>query len=417
MTAPPAVDAVRAALPRERERPADQYPIDGATPALAVRPQTREELASLLAVAADAGLAVVPQGGRTALALGRPLAHYDVALDVRGLDRVVAYEPNDLTVTVEAGLTLEALQTRLAEHGQYLSVDPPPDGDVTVGGLLATARPGAWRGHLPGQRDLVLGVTAALPDGALVSSGGRVVKNVSGYDMHRMHTGALGAFGVIVEASFKLAPLPPATRSAAVRCATAAQAEAVAFDLWDRALGTRAISLLSPRAAAAAALSPDPHALVEFAGSGAAVERSLDELNDAAALAQAPHAEEISGEVWTRLRALAGDAGAVVMRLGVPPSALAATIEAATHAGCTAWGHLAAGSVLAHAPSLDAGVVRALRETAAAAGGFLQLEAASASLRSAVDPFDASERDLVRSLKQQFDPAGTLNPGRWMDDV
>ncbi len=417
MTAPPAVDAVRDALPRERERPADQYPIDGATPTLAVRPQRREELAALLATAADASLAVVPQGGRTALALGRPLSRYDVALDVRGLDRVVAYEPDDLTVTVEAGMTLEALQTRLAEHGQYLSVDPPPDNGVTVGGLLATARPGAWRGHLPGQRDLVLGVTVALPDGALVSSGGRVVKNVSGYDMHRMHTGALGAFGVIVEASFKLAPLPPATRTVAVRCATMAQAEAVAFDLWDRALATRAISLLSPQAAAAAALPPEAHALVEFAGAGAAVDRSLDELNDVAAAAHAQHAEEISGEAWTSLRALAGDDGAVVMRLGVPPSALAATIEAATDAGCTAWGHLAAGSVLTHAPSLDAAVVRTLRETAAAAGGFLQLEAAPASLRRVVDPFDANERELVRSLKQQFDRSGTLNPGRWMDGV
>ena len=156
----------------DRRRHAELYPIDGALPSRAYHPRSREEVAALLAAAASAGLVVVPQGGRSALGLGRPLERYDIALDVGGLDRIVAYEPDDLTVTVEAGVTLKRVQALLAEHGQYLSVDPPPDDRVTIGGMLATARPGAWREHVPGVRDLVLGVQVALADGTLVRSGG-----------------------------------------------------------------------------------------------------------------------------------------------------------------------------------------------------------------------------------------------------
>ncbi|MEI6137533.1 MAG: FAD-binding oxidoreductase, partial [Chloroflexota bacterium] len=206
MTTRASLDALRHVVPSDIERSPHGYGIDGVEPTLAFSPDDRDEVAALLRAADEAGAAVVPQGGRTALHLGRPLQRYDVALETRGLARIVEYVPDDLTVTVEAGIHLDVLQQTLGEHGQYLPVDPPPDGHVSIGGLLATARSGAWRGHLPAARDLLLGATIALPSGELVTSGGRVVKNVTGYDMHRMHTGALGALGVIVEASFKVAP-------------------------------------------------------------------------------------------------------------------------------------------------------------------------------------------------------------------
>ena len=420
MAAPstPNANTVRSILPPERERPADAYAIDGAVPALALRPQSRTEVAALLAAANESGLVVVPQGGRTALRLGRPLERYDIALDLTGLDQVIAYEPADLTLTVEAGLSLERLQALLGRQAQYLSADPPPHDGVTVGGMLATARPGAWRGLLPAARDLILGVQVALPDGTLVRSGGRVVKNVSGYDLHRLHTGALGAFGVIVEASLKVAPLPAATCSFAVRCDQLAQAEALAFDVWDRSLATRALTLLAPAAAVATSLPRAPYLLVEFAGTAPAVESSTGALHEAAAAARGA-VEPTDHAPWARLRTLAGafagDGEPVVLRIGVPPSELRAAIEAAAQAGCTAWGHLAAGSVIAHAPSLDAATVRSLREQATVAGGFLQIESAPASLRTEVDPFGPRERALTEALRQQFDPSGTLNRGRWTE--
>ncbi|MEE8422321.1 MAG: FAD-binding oxidoreductase [Dehalococcoidia bacterium] len=410
MAAPSTTDPITASLPPDRQRTPDSYAIDGVTPAVALRPESREEVAAVLDAASEAGAAVVPQGGRTALSLGRPLDAYDVALDLTGLHRIVAYEPDDLTITVEAGLTLAALQQRLGEHGQFLSADPPPDDGVTVGGLLATARPGAWRGHLPGARDLILGIEAATAEGTLVKSGGRVVKNVSGYDLHRLHTGALGAFGVIVEASFKLAPLPAATRSLALRCETVAVAGGLANDVWDRSLTARAISVLGAPASAAAGLAEVPHVLVEFAGVVAAVDEAMEV---AAALGDA---HDVPGGAWAALRSLAASDG-VVLRMTVPATAVGDAIEAAEGGGCTAWGHVAAGSVLAQSTAIDAAGVRALRSRVRSLGGTLQIESAPAAMRAEVDPFDGGDHELLVALRQQFDESKTINRGRWAEGL
>ena len=404
------------------------YPIDGKTPDQAWRPGSAEEVAVLLAQAAAAGQVVSPQGGRTALSLGRPLDRYDVALDLSGLDGAVAYEPDDLTVTVGAGMSLRALQSMLAEYGQYLPVDPPPDGRVSIGGLLATARPGAWRGQLPAARDLLLGATVATPSGELVRTGGRVVKNVSGYDLHRLHTGALGVFGVIVEASFKLATLPPATRSLAVPRERVEDAAALAFELRELALPLRALSVLSPQAAAVAGLEAHPQVLLEAMGDGETLDRcaaAIVERAGGAAIEPPPGA-------WERLRALAGGERGVVLRLGVPASEVAATLaaieatsdtetsdretsgtETSDTGGIVAWGHLTAGSVIAAGGAIEASDVLALRARAERHGGFLQIEAGPPALRAEADPFGEGERALVRALRRQFDPGRTINRGRW----
>lgn len=402
-----ALDRLRHALPSDTERPAHHYVMDGVTPAIAFAPNDPAEVATLLHETDEGGLALAPLGARTAAALGRPLARYDVALDLHALDRVIKYVPEDLVITVQAGVTLAALQATLREHGQYLTVDPPPGDEVTAGGLLASARSGAWRGHLPAVRDLILGMRVALPSGEVIHSGGRVVKNVTGYDLHRMHTGALGAFGVIVEATFKLAPLPAATRTLLLPAAGLEACGALARRVWDASLAVRAITVLGARAADAAMLAPVPCVLVEAAGGTASVERTLRELS-----AASPGAGEAPVEAWTRLRRLAAGPGATVLRLGVPPAEVETTVAALEHAGLTAWAHLAAGSVIARG-EIAAPEVEALRGLAVERGGFLQVEVASAALRGAVDPTGAEERILVEALKRQFDPRGTVNPGRW----
>lgn len=400
------------ALPADGRRAAPDYPVDGASPQIAQQPRTREELAGLLASATEAGLAVVPQGSRTALDLGRPIDRYDVALDMRGLDGIVDYEPADMTVQVEAGMTLRALRAHLAEHGQYLPADPPPGDDVTIGGLLATARPGAWRGHMPAARDLVIGMEVALADGRLVRSGGRVVKNVSGYDLHRLHTGALGTLGVIVEASFKLVPLPPATRSFAVRRPTVRDAARLAIELRDAALPARALSVLAPEAAARLGLPDEAHVLLELAGYESALEAATRGVRDVTERSGGGLDDAPPG-AWDLLRDLAGSTDGVVLRLGVPATRIAATIEAARGLRGTAWGHVAAGSVVIHAPAIDVTSVRVLRRNVEAEGGFLVVESGPPALRAVTDPLGASARDLVGALKRQFDPTGTLSPGRW----
>jgi len=404
------IEALRHALPADTERKPHHYAVDGVEPAFAFAPGDRAEVVTALRTAAEAGMTVVPQGSRTALALGRPLESQDLALDLRGLHRMVSYVPDDLTVTVEAGMTLAALRTELAEHGQYLPVDPPPDDHVTIGGMLATARSGAWRGHLPAARDLVLGIEAALPCGELVKSGGRVVKNVTGYDLHRLHTGALGAFGVIVEATFKVFPLPPVTHTLAAEAESIEAAAALARATWGANLAARAISVLPPDAAAHIGLRAAPTVLVELAGTEAAVERSGRGLLDLGEFAEAP----VQG--WTYLRRLHGDQDSTVLRLGVPATAVGETIEAARAAGALAWGHIASGAVIAHitdSDSVDASTIARLRTFAEARGGYLQVESAPATLRAALDPGSPGDPVVVAALRDQFDPQRIINRGRW----
>jgi len=411
------IDSLRDAIPHDLLVDAAPFDVDGALPRLAARPATPGQLADLLRQASEAGAAVTPQGGRTALELGRPLDRYDLAIDTTALNRVVEYAPEDLTITVQAGITLRSLQAVLGEYGQYLPVNPPPNDGVTIGGLLATARSGAWRGHLPAARDLVLGATVAMADGTLAMSGGRVVKNVSGFDMHRLHTGALGALGVIVGASFKVSPQPASHRTMAFRCATIADAGALALGIWEQNLAVRAITVLGPAAASALDLDAAPAVLIEFAGVEDATARSVGRATE---LARETSAGAASAEdaLWSRLRSLGGEgAGVVVARAGVPATSVAALVEDAESQGFAGWGHVAAGAVWMRSEEAEASQLEMIRTRAEAMQGFLQLEAAPRALREQIDPFGGTERELVRALKERFDATGTLNPGRWMPGV
>ena len=408
---------MRGVLPPGVETAVAGFDVDGARPVLAARPTTPDQVAAILRDASERGFAVVPQGGRSALLLGRPLARYELALDTTALTSVIEYAPDDLTITVEAGLTLRSLQAVLGEHGQYLSVDPPPDDRVTVGGLLATARSGAWRGHLPAARDLVLGMTVAMADGALATSGGRVVKNVSGFDLHRLHTGALGALGVIVGASFKVAPEPASHHSTVLHCRSIAEAGMLALGIWDRNLAIRAITVLGPAAAEAIGLTAQPSVLVEFAGVEEATTHSAVRTAELARESVA-RVESADDSLWTKLRALGGESpDAVVGRASVPTTAVASFVEQAESHGFAAWGHIAAGAVWMRSTEAGAQQLSELRAGAEAVQGFLQIESAPRSVRDQLDPFGETERELVRALKARFDAIGTINPGRWMAGV
>ena len=186
------------------------YAMSGRAPHAAVRPETREELAEALRAATRDGLGVVPWGGGVALSREPAPARFDVALDLRGLNRVVEYESDDLTLTAECGVTLETLRATLAARGQELPLEAAEAWGATLGGVLAANASGARRLALGAPRDRVLGARYALGDGTLARSGGKVVKNVAGYGIHRLLCGSRGGLAVIVEASLKLLPAPAA---------------------------------------------------------------------------------------------------------------------------------------------------------------------------------------------------------------
>jgi glycolate oxidase FAD binding subunit len=188
------------------------YEIDQKKPGAAVRPGSREEVAEIVKFAAAENLAVIPTGARTKLGMGLPPARYDVALDMTRLDRVIAYDPADLTLAVEAGHSLRQLLGVLGDHRQFLPLFVPYLSRTTVGGTIAAGVDSPLRQHYGTARDFVLGMEYVTGEGVLAKSGGRVVKNVSGYDLHKLMIGSLGTLGVIVSVNFKTFPAPVATR-------------------------------------------------------------------------------------------------------------------------------------------------------------------------------------------------------------
>jgi glycolate oxidase FAD binding subunit len=173
-----------------------------------VQPTTVQEVAEVLASCAADGRAVVPFGGGQALSVGNPTRASAIALGTRGLDRIIDYQSTDMTLSVQAGVSLESVSAALAEHGQMLPIEAPFPASATIGGLLATALTGPRRYGGGSLRDVIIGITVAYADGSVGKAGGLVVKNVSGFDMMRIHYGALGTLGVITSANFKVLPLP-----------------------------------------------------------------------------------------------------------------------------------------------------------------------------------------------------------------
>lgn len=180
--------------------------IDGVIPQVAVYPADAAEIGEVLAYANQRRLSVLPIGGGTQLGLGHPPERADIALFLSRLDQIVAHEPADMTVTVQAGMSMAALQSHLARFGQCLPYDPPLPGRATIGGVVATREAGPLRQMFRGVADRLLGIQVVTAEGKLVKAGGRVVKNVTGYEMGRLYTGSMGTLAVIIEVTFKVQP-------------------------------------------------------------------------------------------------------------------------------------------------------------------------------------------------------------------
>ncbi len=377
---------------------------------LILRPTTAEECAALLAESAADRRSVRVRGGGTKDPLGAP-PETAAILETRGLAGIVDHVPADLTVTVAAGTSLADLATQLAGTGQFLPLDPPHVGrGATAGGVIAANSNGFGRYRYGGVRDLLIGLRAALPDGTLARSGGRVVKNVSGYDLCKLFTGSLGTLGVIVEATFKVLPLPPVTAGASATFRRAADAFAAADALLRTAVRPTALVIeRGPtqgwRLAAAAAGERPP------------VERSMAELARAveARGAAAEPLDDVAASL-DRLREIVDAAtdGAVV-RAALPLSAQTAFAGAAMADGARIVADAATGIHQVHLRGDDAAVLRAadaLLANALVLGGSARIERSNVAGLATYGERAPAGAFLMRRIKDAFDPAGILEPGR-----
>lgn len=390
----------------------------GIQPRLVCRPQSTAEVSTALRCASEAGLAVIPAGGRTQLGLGAPPRRCDVLLDLTALNAVIEYTPEDLTATVQAGMRLVDFQHLLAERGQFLPLNPPLPEAATIGGILATNAHGSWRARYGAMRDLLIGARIVHGDGLLSHSGGRVVKNVAGYDLHKGWIGSLGTLGVVVEATFKLQPQPAARAWSQAAFASAAGAASMAHRLARSPLPFLGVELLTPRAGEALGM-PGAYVLIaEWGGPTPAIARCQ---GDWLALAEAtgarhagPRDEPPATNIWTQ-----GDA--VMLRASLPIGQVAPFLDELAvrwpEAGAVA--QAVTGTIRATgALEGEAGAeqIRRLRAFATTLGGWLVVERAPLALKALVDVWGppAGPLELMQRLKQAYDPAGILNPGRFV---
>jgi glycolate oxidase FAD binding subunit len=421
------------------------YVVDGRTPCGVVLPGSADEVARVVRAAAAAGVPVVPWGGGTQMSRGTPPRDGALVVRLRRLGRVLEHEPGDLTATAEAGITLDALQAALGTGGQWLPLDPPAPGTATLGGVLAANAAGPRRQGYGTARDLVIGMRVVAADGQLIRAGGKVVKNVAGYDLVKLYIGSLGTLGIIVDATLKLRPRPEAEGACWATFATLDAAAGAAAVLAGSELGPVALTLLDARAADACApvvglpAAAAPAVLVAFDGLARAVawegEEAARRLRAAGARAverlDAGGTARALGAVRETRRLLASPVA--IATVGVLPADVGAYLGAAQTTAQAGGFELAAVAHAGHglvtlvlapggAPrpaAATAAVLAAWRDAARARGGHLAVEWAPLGVREACPVWDPPGPgvDLMRGLKARLDPEGVLNPGRFVGGI
>ena len=411
------------------------YVVEGRTPEAAVFPGSVDEVAAVIGLAAEAARPVTPWGGGTAVSVGMPAAPGGLVLGLRRLGRLLEHEPGDLTASAEAGMTVEAFQTALRGRGQWVSLDPADARLATLGGVLAANASGPRR-HLYGTaRDLLIGLTVVTADGAIVRGGGKVVKNVAGYDLPKLFVGSYGTLGVIVEATVKLRPLPEHERLVCVPFDRLKDAGAAVKTLLAGDLIPNAIDLLD--AAAAAALGADSPALVVgFDGLREQVDWQCAELSRLVAACGGREGRPLPDDTWPRLGTAARaafPATAAVMAFSVLPGQVADLMEQgagvararglssawAAHAGVGVVRAALASDGRAKQPAPIAAVLGEWRNLARAGGGHGTLEWAPLAVKSQVPVWDdpGAAGRIMERIKAQLDPRNILNPGRFVAGI
>jgi glycolate oxidase FAD binding subunit len=397
----------------QRVAPADgRYAVDGRIPAVVVSPGSYDEVAAVLRFAAERRLAAIPRGAGTMIGFGNPPLRYDIALDLSALNALVEHEPADLTVTCQAGMTIGALQEALGKSGQMVPLDPELPAQATVGGVLAVNAYGPARHTYGGARDFTIGMRVVTADGKITRCGGKVVKNVAGYDLCKLYIGSMGTLGVIVEATFKVLPLSAAERLLDVGFQSSTGACAFAREVTRRGLAARGFLLSGQVATQGKGRSPWL-LRIDVAGSESAVARTSREVanlarQSGASLLPKRRADSRRAEPQPEL----------VVRVSVLPTSLPALIDAigdgAGSPSIAAYPTLGVAKIGVAAPDARALLERA-RLLARLEGGTCIVERCPLEMKGTTDVFGDTPASfaLMRRLKQQFDPLGVLNPGRF----
>jgi glycolate oxidase FAD binding subunit len=422
----------------------DAYRVDDRTPWAVVVPGDIEQVAAVLALAHREELAVIPWGGGTTMAMGHLPERLDLVLSLAQLNRVLEHEPADLTATVQAGITMAALQAHLGSRRQWWPIDPPLSAAATVGGVLATNASGPKRLLYGTARDLLIGLTVVHADGVISKAGGKVTKNVTGYDMMKLYIGSLGTLAVIAEATLKLRPLPPSQELVWSIFTNREAAAATAQRLLSGGLLPNAIELINPPVTAWLRQTLDGlegsegwSLIVGIDGAEGAVvrqRRDIDALSHAGGAISCWTGPD-DGRLWQALQSrFRPDDTArmerVVIRVGTVRTQVGAILDQLTalatrvNAPCELCAHFGNGLIYGGFPLHGAGealtdlaqALMEIRGDLASKRGYLVVESAPPSLKAQFDCWGdvGSQAEVMAGLKRTFDPRRILNPGRFV---
>lgn len=397
--------------------------VDGVAPSFVAEPGSTEEISELMKLASEEGLTAAPRGSGTKMDLGNPPRDLDLIVSTARMNEVIEHTPGDQVVRVQAGLKLQDLQEQLASADQMLGIDPPETrAGATVGGIVAANSSGPRRYSYGTVRDLIIGITVVLPDGTIAKAGGKVVKNVAGYDLSKLFTGSLGTLGVIATCNFRLHPKPEASRTVAVEMSDTLSAGQAAQAIVHAQLVPSAMELHWSEeqkllSILIEGIPPGVEAQAEttsylLKGFGEVRTLSDEEVEDLGPL-DPPGAgnEEVAIQISAPPAELTGVLDSVLgatERRGVSP-------RITGHAGTgTTYVALSGGDEEARVH-----VVEELREIWVRRGGSVVVRKAPPSTKSRLEAWGpvGDYLGLLRRVKDKFDPGGNLNPGRFVGGI
>jgi glycolate oxidase FAD binding subunit len=424
------IETLRTALPPDTvqdDAPTlEAFSVQGTRPLCVVTPGNVEELQATLRIAAERRAALAAWGGGTQQLIGAPPTRLDLVVRTTRLNRVLAHTPDDLTISVEAGMTFGALRSYLAQHGQMLALDPPLPDRATIGGLIATATDGPRRLGYGTLRDVLIGIAVVEVGGRLSRGGGMVVKNVSGFDMMKLYLGSFGTLAVIASANFKLLPQPRAAGTILCRFNDPKPAFAALDELDGTQLAPVAAEYLNRSALAAVGQSGVCALALAAEGLPQAVERQMNDMSVIMRRHGAQSVERLHGSeaeaLWSAIADLPQTAtlaaDEAVVKLSVLPANVASAI-----AQCEASAARVGASVAINARALSGVLYARIRPVTAAA--LTTLIAELPGLQWVATTLPDTPRwgappqglDVMRRIRDEFDPLQLLNPGRFLSGV
>ena len=396
--------------------------VDGLLPSTAMRPDDAGDAARDLYACDQVQAALVVWGGGTQMRLGAPPRRYEVAFSTERMTRLLEYEPADLTCRVEAGMRLSDLQATLRAQGQRLPLDPPHPERATVGGMVAANTKGLTRARYGTVRDWVIGIAVAYPSGKVARAGGKVVKNVAGYDLMKLHIGALGTLGVVAEVNFKVQARPEAEATLLAHFEAPGPALEVGLKLARQYLAPAAAIVLDRDSLRECGLTADYRWTLAVKLDGyarevdAASDLAIRFIREAGGTVEEP---EIAPAFWDAATDWSAPEDDGLVLRAVVPLTSSQLVMAAVPPDARVLAQPASGVVDVRVPLSSAGETLARLRGAAGAEGQVVVAAAPASVKQTVDVWGPPPPGfpIMRALKQALDPNGILNPGRFVGGI